>query len=243
MRWVLVLLMLLPGCYYLGENTYKDIAVDPSSGWSGPEQLTVIMEAGNNNLRDNRTNMKAIATPYYPAVVKSIGRRAQEQYHWSDAEFRRYVDKLLREGSAMFIDWDKPDEPVYDSHLRLLTSAIQFDSLMMLLTLRNNAWPCGKYLIIGTTTIPLDNADCMPPDISNIEGKIYLVNEQNSFIHPMSVWGRKMNYLTNMEETLFLKFRLREGAHHFLDQSSKYYLVIQGLEGDISLEFSTAIMQ
>ena len=245
MKWSSILLLLFSGCYYFGQNTYKDIVVEPSSDWSGPEQLTIIMEAGNNNLRDNRTNIKAIATPYYPSVVRSIGRRAQQKYHWSENEFREYVNNLLRDGSAMFIDWDKPDEPVFDSRLHPLASPMQFDSLMVLLTLRNNAWPCGKVLILmeSRVVIPLDNPDCMPPDISNIEGMIYLVNEQNTYIYPMTVWGRRMNYLTNIEETLFLKFKLREGDHHFFERSLRYFLVIRGLESDIRLQLSTAIMK
>ncbi len=246
MKWVTILLLLLPGCYYLGQNTYKDIIVQPSSDWSGPEQLTVIMEAGNNNLRDGRSNVKAIATPYYPSVVKSIGRRAQLDYHWSEIEFRGYVDRLLRDASAMYIDWDKPNEPVYDSRLQPLTSPLQFDSLLILLTLRNNAWPCGKYIVLTVGTkfinVPLDAPDCMPPDITNLEGKLFLVNEQNTFIPPITVWGKRMNYLTNNEETLFLKFRLREGDHHFFENTRRYFLIIKGLEGDIRLELSTTLM-
>jgi hypothetical protein len=247
MKWICsIFLIVFSGCYYLGKNTYKNIAVVPSTEWSGPEQLTIIMEAGNDNLRDIRTNVKAIVTPYYPSVVKSIGRQAQRKYHWSEKEFRGYVDNLLRDGSAMFIDWDKPSEPVYDSRLQPLKSPLQFDSLMLLLTLRNNAWPCGKYIVVNVggkyVNIPLDNPDCMPPDISHIEGNIFLVNEQRSYITPTTVWGRKMSFLTNIEETLFLKFKLREGDHHFLEGSHRYWVVIKGLEGDIKLELSTALM-
>jgi hypothetical protein len=243
MKWSSIIVLLCSGCYYMGQNTYKDIAPEPSSGWSGPEQLTIIMEAGNNNLRDDRTSVKAMVTPYYPSVVKSIGRRAQRQYHWSEGEFRSYVDKLLRDGCGMFVDWEKPEEPVYDSRLKPLESALQFDSLMVLLTLRDIGWPSGQFIIIGQTKIPLDTSDSVPPDIPGIEGKIYLVNEKGSFIVPMSASGRRMNYLTNLDETIFLKFRLREGDHHFLDGSGKYFLVIKGLDGDIRLELSSALMK
>ena len=235
MKWFTILLMLLPGCYYLGQNSYQDIVVEPSSDWSGPEQLTVIMEAGNNNLRDGRTNVKAIATPYYPSVVKSIGRRAQIEHHWSEIEFRGYVDRLLRDASAMYVDWDKPNEQVYDSRLQPLVSPLQFDSLLILLTLRNNAWPCGKYIVLTVGTrfinVPLDAPDCMPPDITNLEEKLFLVNGQNTFIAPITVWGRKMNYLTNNEETLFLKFRLREGGSPFLRKHAAIFSGDQGPGG------------
>ena len=247
MKVLPVLLCLLSGCYYFGQNTYHDVAVNPSSDWSPPEQLTIIIGAGNHNLLDYRTNIKAIATPYFPSVVKAIGRRAQIQYHWTEEYFRSYVDNLIHDGSAMFIDWDKTDEPVYDSRLQPLVSPEQFDSLMVLLTLKNSAWPCGKHLILTMSGdlvyIPLDNPDCMPPDITNIESKVFLVNEQDEAISPASVWGRKMNYLTNIEETLFLKFKLRDGDHHFFRNSRKFYLLIKGLEGNIRLELSTTKMK
>lgn len=242
-----LLLLLLPGCYYFGQNTAADITPKPSSGWSGPELLTVIMEAGNHNLLDGRTNIKAIATPYYPSVVKAIGRRAQQKLRWSEEEFRAWVDRLAHEGSAMFIDWDKADEPVFDARLDSLRSATQFDSLMMLLTLRNIAWPCGKYVIFTMygrpLSIPLDRPDCEAPDITRLEGNILLVNDRGEFIVPMNLWGRRMNYLTNADETLFVKFLLRSGDHHFLEGSRRFFLVVKGLESDIRLEFSTAAMR
>jgi len=242
----LVLLLLLPGCYYLGQNNYKDIAVTSSADWSGPEQYTILMEAGNNNLRDNRTNIKVIATPYYPSVIKAIGRRAQFQYHWTEAEFRAYVDKLLHEGSAMFIDWDKPEEPVFDAGLHRLESVTQFDSLMILLSLTNTGYPGGKYILLpgggSGTRIPIDDPHYIPPDITQIDSMITLVNEQGNKIGPMTVWGRRMNYLTNVGETLFLKFKLRAGGEHFLAKSSRYFVQISGLEGVIKLELSSSIM-
>jgi hypothetical protein len=249
-RWtapqVLAFLCLLPGCYYLGQNTYENIKDTPSSTWSGPEQYTIIMEAGNHNLRDYRTNIKAIVTPYYPSVIKSIGRRAQAQYHWQEQEFRSYVDRLLYESSAMFIDWENPDEPVYDSKVHHLDSVTQFDSLMILLTLRNNGYPGGKYILIqgkgNGQRIPIDDVHYEPPDITHLDSMITLVNEQGGELAPMSVWGRRMNYLTNVDETLFVKFNLKEGNHHFLERANRYFVRIRGLEGVINLELSTNLM-
>src|SRR3972149_6050437 len=131
------ILVIITGCFYLGQNTYTEIAAAPSTVWSSPEVLTMIMEAGNHNLRDDRTHIKAIVTPYYPSVIKAIGRRAQTLYHWSETEDRGYVNQLLRESSGMYIDWDDPGEPIYDQRLDILQSPSQFDSLLMLLSLSN----------------------------------------------------------------------------------------------------------
>lgn len=247
MKSAWVFLLLLPGCYYLGRNTYTDIVANPSSEWSGPELYAVIMEAGNHNLRDNRTNIKAIATPYYPSVIKAIGRRAQIQFHWSETEYQGYVDRLLHEGSAMFVNWERDDEPVYDSRLHHLDSVTQFDSLMILLTLRNTGYPPGKYIVVSTgygfTNIPIDDKHYIPPDITHLENQIFLVNERGDSLSPMILWGRDMNYLTNIDETIFLKFRLWDKAGHFLAASKRYFLVIRGLEDNIRLELSASLMK
>ena len=133
----------MTSAHHLGQNTYKDIVTHPSSEWSIPENLTIIMDAGNHNLRDHRTNIKAIVTPYFPSVIKAIGRRAQDQFE----------------------------------------SPVRLDSLIVLLTLRNTGWPCGQYLLVHIPSsfdptgrqgqmIPLDNPDCIPRDISHLEGNI-----------------------------------------------------------------------
>jgi hypothetical protein len=218
-----LVLLLLPGCYYLGQNTYKDIVDDPSSGWSGPEVLTVIMEAGNHNLLDGRTNIKAIATPYYPSVIKAIGRRAQLLNHWSEAQFRGWVDRLLYEGSGMYVNWESPSEPIYDSKLHHLDSIAQFDSLMVLLTLIDVGYP--------------------HPDITQLEEQLFLVNERGDVLSPQTVWGRRMNILTNFDETLFLKFNLWDDTTHFLKNSRRYFLLIKGLDGNIRLELAANLMR
>jgi len=242
-RIALIAPFILNGCWFWGQKEYHDIVVHSSAQWSQKECLTIIVGAQNNNLTDYRTNIKAIATPYYPSVVRAIARRAQAKYAWSKEEFQSYVDGLLRQGSGMYIDWDRPGEQIYDHDLNPLSGPAQFDSLMFLLTLRNVGWPCGKTLIIGDQVIPLDNVDCQAPDITLIEGKIYLVNEKGNFITPRYVYGRKMNYLTNIDETLFVLFTLKEGGHHFLEGSGRFFLAIKGLEDDIRLEFQTQDMR
>lgn len=250
----LLVTLLLGGCYYLGQNTYKDIVPNSSKNWSGPELLTVIMEAGNHNLYDNRTNIKAIATPYYPSVIKAIGRRAQAQYHWSEQGFQNYVNSLVHQSSGMYIDWEQPHEPVYGKRLEPLYSPTQFDSLMFLVTLRNNGWPCGKMISIYIPTadpnipdinmvVPLEELNCPVPDISDLEGRIVLVNDEGTILNPKMVWGKRMNFLTNNEETLFVKFHLWYDGEHFLARSKKFYLTVTGFEREIRLRFSTELMR
>jgi hypothetical protein len=213
----------LAGCYYLGQNTYSDIAATPSSVWSSPEVLTMIMEAGNHNLRDDRTHIKAIVTPYYPQVVKAIGRRAQALHHWSEDDYRGYVNQLLRESSGLYIDWADPGEPVYDGRLHVLDSVGQIDSLLFLLSLSN----------IGSGTW----------DISQLERNLFLVNERDSRLAPFSVRGKKMNVLGGIDETLFVKFKFRAGENHFLDKSDRYFFLIRGLGTDIRIELTTETMK
>lgn len=216
-------LLCLAGCYWVGQNTYTDIAATPSTAWSSPEVLTMIMEAGNHNLRDDRSHIKAIVTPYYPSVIKAIGRRAQSLYHWSEPQYKGFVNQLLRESSGMFIDWDKPAEPIYDKGLHPLGSPQQFDSLLYLLSLSN----------IGSGSW----------DISQLESNLFLVNEKGKKIAPFTVWGKRRNILAGLDETMFVKFQLRADTAHFLQGSTRYYFQIQDPDHPIKIELSTASMK
>jgi len=244
--------LLLNGCYYLGHNKFKDIIPHPSRDWSAPECLTVIMEAGEDNLLDKRTNIKAIVTPYYPSVVKALNREAQKQSHWSEKVYQQTTDRLIYESCGMFVDWEDENEPVYDYKLKPLNNPLQFDSVMFLLTLRNVGWPCGKKLRLSVPTsygyreiiIPLEEPDCVPPDIKNIQNMISLMNQRTDILHPKTVSGRKMSYLTNIEETIFIKFIFNDGEKHFLDSSDAYYLfILNGFESEIRFKFPIDYMR
>jgi len=232
---------LLTGCFYLGQNSYRDIVVTPSTVWSSPEVLTLIMEASNNNLRDFRNNVKVIATPYYPSVVKAIGRRGQFTGHWSEEGYRKFVDALLFSASGMLVDWEK-DERIFAGRSGYLTGPEQYDSLMFLVSMQNLGWPCVKMVSVGGKILSFGNPDCDVPDMTNFDEKVFLVNEENKSLRPVLVWGIRQNSLMN-EETIFLKFRLRSGGHHFLEHSSKMFLVFKGFGNVIRLEYSTALMR
>lgn len=245
--------LVLGGCYYLGQNTYKDIVPNPSHEWSGPERLTVIMEAGNHNLRDDRTNIKIIATPYFPSVVKAINRQGQHLYHWTEAEFQHTTDKLVYESCGMYIDWQKESEPVYDSELKRLESPLQFDSIMFFLTFQVRGWTSDVLRIqipvpdgdgVVEQSIPLNESALGHPDIASIkDGSILLVNEHGNIITPTLVWGKRMSYLTQNEESMYVKFHLRDAGRHFLQKSNRFFLTLRGYEGNIRLEFPTEYMK
>ncbi|HBE90286.1 MAG TPA: hypothetical protein DDW41_03700 [Candidatus Andersenbacteria bacterium] len=245
--------LLLGGCYYLGQNTYKDIVPNPSKNWSGPERLTVIMGAANHNLLDNRTNIKVIATPYYPSVVKAINRLGQRLYHWTEKEFQSATDGLVYESCGMYIDWQKENELVYDNELKRLESPLQFDSLMFFLTFQVRGWTSDVLRIqipvpggggVVEQSIPLNESARGRPDITPIkEGSILLVNERGDVITPTMVWGKRMSYLTQNEESMYVKFHLRVADRYFLQESKRFFLTLRGYESNIRLEFSTDYMK
>jgi hypothetical protein len=229
------------GCYYLGQNTYREIVVNPSTAWSGPEALTLVMEASNNNLRDYRNNVKVIATPYYPSVVKAIGRRAQFVGHWDEEGYRKFVDGLLFNSSGMLVDWEK-GERIFAGGSGYLEGPTQYDSLTFLISMHNLGWPCVKIISIGGKFVSIGNPDCDVPDMTDFQEKVFLVNDENRFIRPVLVWGVRQTALMG-EETIFIKFRLSSGEHHFLEHSEKMFLVFKGFGDDIRLEYSTALMK
>lgn len=252
MKWTLLCVCLLSGCYYLGKNTYRDVVARSSTEWSSPECLTVIIGAANHNLGDTRSAVKVIATPYYPSVVRAIGRRAQLQYHWDERNFQGYVDRLIHYSSGMYVDWERPGEIVYGAGLRALQDATQFDSLMFLLTFQVIGWESKELHIQvpiptagGETimqSIPLDGHT--GEDLPEIqEGTILLVNEKGGVISPTLLVGKRMSYLTQKEESMYAKFDFRTPGHHFLEGSKYFVLTIRGYESDIRLRFPTDIMR
>ena len=250
--WISILtICIFSGCFYFGKNQYADVVRKPNSDWDFRECLTVISAPIGHNYFDFRTNIKASATPYYPSVVLAIQRNAQRIMHWSESEFQVNADALMKEDNGIYIDW--ATNKMVDSRGNYFQHHTQIDSLMFLITLINTAWTTiNSSMLVNISgdpnhpvpvMVPLISFDqCYLPDISNIENRIFLINDENKFIQPIYVWGRRSNFLTN-EETLFAMFYFREGDHHFLRDSDEMLLLIKGFESDIRLEFPLSMMR
>lgn len=230
MKWIAPLLAVsMCGCWYWGQPGYSEVARAPSSAWSDRECLTVLFGAQNNNYLDYRTNIKVLGIPYYPSVCKALGRRSQRKNGWSEEQFRAYMDGLLKQGSGTFVDWEHPGEVVFDGNLDRLESITQFDSLLFIVRMKNIAM--GRNTDPGTI------------DLSDLRSRISLRNERGEGLPSAYVSGRERSYLTNIDETIFVMFRFRDGDRHFLENSSKYYLVLRGFESEIRLEYPALLMR
>ena len=248
------------GCFYVGKESYEDIIGKPSTDWSIRDGLTVIISPIAHNLFDNGSpNIKVFVTPYYPSVVLAIERSEQRIKHWSEDEYRLNADKLLKDAVGMYMDWN--NNRFVDSRGNYFRTPEQIDSLLFLITIENRSWPCNvPQMTISTQPMIIDDKmqssslyamaplmkpydwPCYLPDITNLEERIFLVNDKKEFIKPKYVWGKKKNILT-MPETMFAMFHFRKGEHHFLEGSDKMYLVIKGFENDIKLPFSLSMMR
>jgi hypothetical protein len=173
--------------------------------------------------------------------------------HWSESEFIFNVDALMKEDNGLYVDWQT--NRLVDSRGNYFKDCTQIDSLMFLISITNTAWTSANSLVQVAVSVdpetkkaisamvPLVTPDqTYVPDISNIEQRIYLVNDKGKFIKPKYVWGKRNNVLTT-EESLFAMFYFREGNHHFLEGSSEMYLLIKGFESDIRLEFPLSMMR
>jgi hypothetical protein len=244
-RLPILALFLASGCFYIGRDQYEDLLTQPSENWSSRDAITVLSSPVAHNLYDFRTNIKVMATPYYPSVILAIDRQAQRLRHWTEEEFRANTDDLLRDDAGMYIDWHTGR--FVDSRGNYLQRKEQIDSLMMLITIENKGWPCNSMIAISTPQgdrmVNLLGVDqCYTPEITSLEDKIFLVNEHHRYIKPKYVWGKRHNILT-LPETLFAMFQLRSGNRHFLEGSSEMYLVIKGFETDIWLTFPLSMMR
>jgi len=220
--FIYIIPFVLSGCFYIGKQTYYDVIEKPSDEWSIRDALIVLASPIAHNLCDQRTHIKVIATPYYPSVVLAIERNAQRINHWTEEQFRVNAEELLKDNVGLYIEWET--NRFVDSRGNYYHNVEQIDSLMFLITIENQGW--GSYM----------------PDISNLEERIFLMNDKGKFIKPKYVWGKRRRYLT-MPETMFAMFHFRKGEHHFLEGSDKMYLVIKGFENDIKLTFSLSMMK
>ena len=146
-------------------------------------------------------------------------RKAQIEQKWSEDQFFYEVDTLGKD--CLGLHFDETTTKFLDHEGHCFSNFLQMDSLTVLLSLNNRGWPS------------------QPPDISNLENNIFLVNDESAFMRPIHVWGRRNNILLR-EEKLLVVFQLRSGNYHFLQHSSNMYLTVRGLPEAVMLKFPLA---
>jgi hypothetical protein len=216
----LLCLVLFAGCFYFGKDQIEEILDRPSSSWSSRDGLTILMQTMVNNLLDqNSSVVKAIVTPYYPAVIAALNRTDQRSKHLSEEQFRKEVDQQV------------------------------WEDLGLLLSLSNTSWPCVSPMIVTPAGIfPMfgpNNFPCYTPDISHLEECVYLINDKNDTLRATSVRGRRWDVLAS-EETILVKFRLRDADRIFLKGVDTFYLIVSGFDRplpQIKLEFQVSVMK
>ena len=243
--FICILACVLSGCAYFGRDHYDDILRRATSTWTIDDDLTVIASVMKDNLHDaNSPNIKVFATPYYPCVITAVCRMSQTKKRWSENEFQQSMDAILVGQAGLYMDWES--NRLVDSRGSYLRNPLQMDSLLFLITISNRSGPCNYPMLISRGgTRPLTKPSdwpCYIPDISDLENRIYLINDKNLFVKPRWVWGKKKNELTH-EETLFAMFQIRNGDAHFLEGSTSMYLGIKGFENDIKLTFPLSMMR
>lgn len=218
----ILLLFFLNGCFYFSSRWEKEIYQKPPTQWDSRECLTVVAASMSHNLFDLRTPIKIIATPYYPSVIMAIYKNGHE-LKFNEDQYKNDVDGLLKENAGMYYDWDS--FRLIDGHGNYFKDKTQIDSLMFLVTIQNRGY-----------------SNIYMPDITNLEDKMFLVNDEKKFIKPRYVWGKRRNFLTS-EESLLAMFHLRNGERHFLEKSDNMYLAIKGFGSDINLTFPLSYMK
>lgn len=250
---LLLLAFGMAGCF-----TPADVALqrDPAL-WTRRDCLAIMTAAMRTNFLDQSCpNIKVIATPYTAAVIQAIQRFAQIRNKWTEAEYRRQTDTLLAQTAGLYLDWI--NGILMNGSGAIVRDAGQLDSLLFLVTIRNNAYPCAMPKVdfvrttggagspVVATSSPLfknpSDYPCYDPDISNLDQRIALENDRGDSVRPIFVWGRRNNRLMP-EETIFVRFPLERGDRRFLARSSDMYLVIRGFEGPIRLKFPVASLR
>ena len=250
----------LTSCFNLGLNNYEDIIQKPSTDWSTQESLTILLSCMEHNVFDgNSPYVKVFAIPYYPAVILASNRVWEDRHHLSSEEFRTTSENLARLNAGLYIDWTR--NQFVDGRGNYFRGPLQLDSLMFLIHIENISGSNNFSSLLKEvrimdvssgslkvsieslgpqkTLLPFLNSayPSYTPDISDLEQRIYLVNDKEKFIRPKYVWGKRQSLLMG-DENLLVMFPFRNEGHHFLDGSEKMYLVIKGFETDIKLTFN-----
>jgi len=258
-------LLFLSGCFYIGKDDFDDLVKRSPDTWSTRDCLTIIMGATRHNLSDHSSpNIKVVATVYSPFVIMANYRRAHilGRHHKplppsqvppieslesiADSQYTSSLDVLMQEEAGLYFDWQT--ERYVDARGNYVKSYTQVDSLTFFIAIQNKSWPCVPTIITGpgvpipTPLLNLADYPCYLPDISNLENEIYLVNDQNKFIRPLMVWGRRQTQLMT-DENLIAKFRIRKDEYHFLEHSDHMRLVITGFDSKIMLDFPVSVLR
>ena len=258
--------LLLGGCFYIGKDNFDDLVRRSPDTWSSRDCLTIVMSATSNNFADRSSpNIKVVATVYSPSVIMANYRRGQilGRHHKplppsevppieslegiADSEYTSSIDILMQEEAGLYFDWQT--DRYVDARGNYVKSYTQMDSLTVFMTIENKGWPCvpptlmpDGLVSVAKPLISLADYPCYIPDISNLENQIYLVNDQNKFIKPMMVWGKRQTHLV-MPENLIAKFRIRKDDYHFLEHSDHMRLIITGFDGKIMLDFPVSLLR
>jgi hypothetical protein len=241
------------GCGY--KDIYTEILSRQTSEWSFEDCRLLIAHSTKHNFQ-SESKVIVIVTPFTPLVVTALAKQQQMTKQLTTAEYFSYADELAYSTIGMFIDWQK--NLYVDKRGNYYKKDIkQLDSLLFLITLKNITYPCISPLVIryygssGEQSYgsiePLFGNDmslwpCYFPDITDLERRIFLINDSNDTLKPEFVWGRK-DPMLNKEEVLFVMFKFRDGDKHFLQNSKQFYLRIVGFESEIELPFEVSELE
>ena len=218
--------MVTESCFTIGQKEYEQLSQMETTAWDPNETMAMVAGASSSNYMNRDGGpIKVIATPYFPSVIRAMGKRQQERHNWSDAQREEFIAEMIQEHVGERFKWDRPEA---------------IDSLTIQINLTNTTYPCvsptlimSMYLnsrpLFGTGQIP-----CYEPSIVGIQDRIYIENERGLKLHARSYYGIRHGTLTT-EETFLLKFQVATGSYNFVLHSKSLTLHIEGFEQYIAL--------
>jgi len=231
----------LSGCF-----THMDeIQSKLPSDWTSRECLTVMLANMKHNLNDPAFNIQAIVTPYFPSVIEAITRLQQFRSSNDSEAIRIWQNALLKSGMGLYIDWEQGNRLVnaYGNYYR---DPRELDSMLFLVTLRNKSWPCNvpvqnvllpDGIYVSRPIAALSDWPCYIPDITDLDQRIFLVNEAGDSLKAKFTWGRNNNQLS-LEENIFVMFDFHSRPSlNFFKNGTLVNFVITGFDLPISFKF------
>ena len=150
--------------------------------WTAEDCMAIIMNNTRHNLRQSGERIYTIVTPFTPEVVKAIGRIRQIKENISDSLTYEFVMRLTKDGTGVYMD---AEGTLWDTRGNRFTGSR--DSLLVMVNLINQTWPCEPPKIDGIPMILMSNMPCEIPDITGLGRQIFLRTVTGDTLYPTTL--------------------------------------------------------
>lgn len=226
--------------------SYDSVMTKRSSFWTKYDCQVVIQTEFKGNAKDKDARVVVLAVPFSPSVLTALTRIEQLKEHWSSDVYMKHLEDQLAVIAGVL--YERKSDQYFDARGNYYSKLTQLDRLVFMVEFRNKTWPCINPILAWTPMFEetlfssLVDVPCYTPDITDLEGRIVLMNDKQQTLRPLSVYGRKNNMLTR-DEDLIVIFPLKADSSSFFDGAQEVILSVTGFDKPIDLKYPIELLR